>query len=122
MKGEYKKVLYDIFDVLELPEEDRSHALESVKKKFANDFLVSMQGDLPHAQQKWLEQNIKTASANDPKVIEIQDTIQNMHSLDELRIMSHKVFKEILENYVDFMSKSLSNEKQSQLNDIVDKL
>ena len=119
MTGQYQKILYDIFDVLEFPEEDRNHALESIKKKFANDFLASMQGELPIEQQKWLEQNIKTANPSDPKVVEIQDTIQNMHSLDELHEMSNKVFKETLKNYVDFMSKSLSHEKQAQLNEII---
>ena len=120
MKGEYQKILYDIFAVLEFSDEEKAHALESIKKKLAYDLLMSLKGELPGEQQKWLDDNLKTADSSDPKVVEIQDTIQNTHSLDELREKSHNVFKQILVDYVTFMSRDLSYEKQSQLNAIVE--
>lgn len=119
INGEYKKILYQIFDVLEFEEEDKASALESFKKKFANDFLKSIESELSSEHREWISENLKNDNPSETKVEEIQNAIQGMYSQAEFLERSHKVFKHILDEYIAFMSKGLSFEKTSQLDSIV---
>ena len=119
MNGEFKKILYQIFDVLEFSEEDKAYALESFKKKFANDFLKSIEGELPSEHREWISENLKNDNPSETKIEEIQNAIQGRYSQSELLERSRKVFKHILDEYIVFMSKGLSFEKTAQLNSIV---
>lgn len=117
--GEYQKILYRIFDVLDFSEEDKVNALESFKKKFANDFLKSIETELSSEYREWISENLKNDNPSETKIEEIQNAIQGMYSQAELLERSHKVFKHILDKYIVFMSKGLSFEKTSQLDSIV---
>ena len=123
-KGVYKKTLFEIFDVLEFSEEEKQEALESFKKKLANDLFDSVKNALPQAEQDWIKSHAASVNPHDPKVAEIRDEIKSLYPKEEWYEKSRVSFKKILEEYVDFMSRDLNldENKTAQLRKIVEKL
>ena len=54
--------------------------------------------------------------------MEIQETIKTMYSEEQLYEKSKPVFKSILDEYINFMSKDLSFSDSSKLKEIAEKL
>lgn len=122
IKGEYKKVLWDIFDVLGFFDEEKEKALEGFKKKFANELFNKLQYALSEDQRQWVSSAIakNEYDKNDPKVHDIQKTIELAFSKDEFDKISRSVFKKILASYVNFMTQKVDSEKAGKLNKITE--
>lgn len=120
IKGEYKKVLWEVFDVLGFLEQEKEKALDGFKKKFANEMLKELQSSFSTEQHQWLAQTIakKEYDKNDPNILEIQKTINSAYSKDKMDEISRAVFKKILASYVNFMVQKVDPEKGEQLNKI----
>ncbi len=117
-KGEYKDILFKIYDVLGFSEEEKQRSLASFKNKFALDLMMALEGKLSKEQQDWLAANLKNKDA-DPEQAEIlHDLIKELYSNEELDQVSHNVFKKILKSYVDYMSPKVGSEKVSKLAEI----
>lgn len=117
IKGEYKKILWDIFDVLGFFDEEKEKALDGFKKKFANEMLKELQGSFSTEQHQWLTQAIakKEYDKNDPKISDIQNTINSAYPKDKMDEMSSAVFKKILASYINFMVQKVDPEKVEKL-------
>jgi len=116
MKGEYKKILFDIFSVLEFTDSEKEKALETFKKKLAFELLNSIKSQLSQDQQDWL--NRPAPDVQDVKFAEIQQTVKSMHTEEEWQKITKPIFKNILEDYVAFMSQDLESDKVSRLKEI----
>lgn len=118
--GKYKKVLWEIFDVLGFLENEKEMALEGFKKKFANELLSKVQGALSEDQRQWIAQAVakKEYDKNDPNFNAIQKTIELAYSKEEFDKISGSVFKKILVSYVDFMSQKIDAQKAKKIQEI----
>jgi len=121
IKGEYKKVLWEIFDVLGFFESEKEKALEGFKKKFANQLLMEIRDCMSDEQRKWIAQvaTSKQYNKNDPKIAELQKVIDASYPKEKMDEVSKRVFKKILESYVGFMSQKVDSEKSEKLNQIL---
>lgn len=122
IKGEYKKVLWEIFDVLGFFEDEKEKALEGFKKKFANELLNKLLNAFSEDQRQWVSSTIakNEYDKNDPKVADIQKTIELAFSKDEFDKISRSVFKKILTSYTEFMSSRVDIEKSEKLKKIAE--
>lgn len=120
VKGEYKKVLWEVFDVLGFFDDEKEKALEGFKKKFANEMMGKLQNAFSEDQRQWLAATVakKEYDKNDPKVAELQKTIEISFEKDEFDKISRSIFKKILVSYTDFMSARVSAEKAEKLKKI----
>jgi len=123
MKGEYKNILFDIFDVLGFSDAEKEKALGAFKKKLAFGLLNSIKGELPQDQREWLNQASLSAGwagpdVQDPKFSEIQETIKNKYTKEQLYERTKPLFKKLLDDYVNFMSQGLSAEESSRLKEV----
>lgn len=123
VKGEFKQILFEIFDVLGFSDTEKSKATESFKKKLAPELLKELRGKLPQEQQTWIDElQTQSPSPTDPKILQIQNTISQLYSEEELNERSKTVFKRILKDYIVFMSSGLEPEQVSKLNDILTRI
>ena len=122
IKGQYKKVLFDAFDVLGFLEDEKEKALDGFKKKFANEVLMEIRGSLSENQQQWITEVAvkKEYDKTDPKIVEIQKTIESLYPKEKMDEISKKVFKTILTSYVSFMSQKVDPEKSERLKKIAE--
>lgn len=121
IKGEYKRILWEIFDVLGFFEEEKEKALEGFKKKFAKELLDKLQNAFSEDQRQWISSAIakNEYDKNDPKVIDIQKTIELAFSKDEFDKISRSIFKKILVSYTDFMASKVDAEKAREIRKIM---
>jgi len=121
IKGEYKKILLEIFDVLGYFEHEKEMALGGFKKKFSNEMLKELHGILSEDQKQWLTQMIaiKEYDKNDPNFIGIQKTIDLTYSPEKLYELSRPVFKKIVGSYISFVSPKIDQEKAKKLEQIL---
>ena|SRR3989338_8524084 len=124
IKGQYKKVLFDIFDVLGFLEHEKEKALDGFKKKFANGMLIEIRGSLSENQQQWIAEVAvkKEYDKTNPKIAEIQKTIESIYPKGKMDEISKKVFTAILTSYVDFMSQKVDPEKVEKLKKIAESI
>ena len=124
IEGGYKKILWEIFDVLGFFDHEKEKALDGFKKKFASELLKELEGKLSEDQRQWIAQATakKEYDKNDPVVAQIQDKISSAYPQEEFHQISDKVFKKILSSYVDFMSQKVDQEKSQKLTDILNKV
>ena len=123
MIGEYKKILFDIFDVLGFSESEKERVAGIFKKKLTSELLKAVQGELPEDEQKWINEVMPTSSdPTDPKVLEIKNKIGELFSENDLYDRSRLAFKKIVADYVNFMSKDLDQGKISKIEEIVAKI
>ena len=124
IKGEYKKILWEVFDVLGFFEHEKERALEGFKKKFANQLLMEIRDCLSDEQRNWIAGVVtdKQYDKNDPKLVEIQKTIDTTYPKDKMDEMAEVVFKKILVSYVGFISQKVSPDKSQKLNQILNSL
>jgi len=120
LKGEYKNILFEIFDVLGFSDTEKEEALQTFKKKLAFELLKSIQGKLPQNQQNWLADG--KGDMNDPMFPEIQKTIQEMYGQEVLYEKTKPLFNKLVLDYVEFMSEGLDSESVTKLKDIVSNL
>lgn len=122
IKGQYKKVLFDVFDVLGFFDEEKEKALDGFKKKFANGIFVEIRNSLSEDQRQWVAKVAvkKEYDKTDPKIAEIQKTIESAYPEEKMDEISKKVFKTILTSYVTFMSQKIDPEKAEKLKEISD--
>lgn len=122
IKGEYKKILWEVFDVLGFFDEEKEKALDGFKKKFAHEILKELQSSFSTEQHQWLTQVIakKEYDKNDPNISDIQNTINSAYSRDKMDEMSSAVFKKILTSYINFMVQKVDSEKVEKLNKIAE--
>lgn len=120
LKSEYKNILFEIFGVLGFSDIEKEEILQTFKKKLAFELLKSIQGELPQNQQYWLAGSGQDMS--DPTFSEIQKTIQEMYSQEQLYEKSKPLFKKLVSDYVEFMSEGLEQENVAKLNNIVSSL
>ena len=124
IRGQYKKILWEIFDVLGFFEHEKERALEGFKKKFANALLMEIRSALSDDQRQWIANvaSNKAYDKSDPKIKEIQQVINSAFPKEEFDKISHSVFKNILSSYISFMSQKVDAEKVRKLNDIKNSL
>lgn len=123
MKGEFKQILFEIFTILGLSEEEKVGALESFKGKFVLVFLNSIKSNLSQENQEWIDKNNGTDfNQDDPKIAEIQQAIKNLYPEDQLYQKTKEVFRTVLKDYVQFMSSDIEPEKVTQLENILAKV
>lgn len=115
VNGEYKQILFKIFELLNFSEGERAAALESFKKKLAAEVLQAIEKELPQDQQEWLKENMAKGDPHDPKVAEVRSYIHGKYSKEELQEKARPLFKKILRDYVAFMSQGLEAEKAEKL-------
>ena len=120
MKGEYKNILLEIFGVLVFSDAEKEEALQDFKKKLAFELLNSVKGELPQDQQDWLAK--ESQDMNNPIFSEIQKTIQEMYSQEDLYEKSKPIFKKLISDYVEFMASGLDPESMSKLKEIINNL
>ena len=122
IKGQYKKILWDIFEVLGFMEDEKEKALEGFKKKFANGVLIEIKGSLSESQQQWIAEVAvkKEYDKTDPKIVEIQKTIESIYPEEKMDEIFKKVFKTILASYVNFMVQKVDSEKGEKLKKIAE--
>ncbi|OGN01509.1 MAG: hypothetical protein A3B91_00025 [Candidatus Yanofskybacteria bacterium RIFCSPHIGHO2_02_FULL_41_29] len=124
IRGEYKKILWEMFDALGFFESEREKALEGFKKKFASQLLMEIRDCMSDEQREWIVKvaTSKQYNKNDPKVAELQKVIDSFYPKEKMDEVSRKVFKKILESYVSFMSQKVDSEKSEKLNKILNNL
>ena len=96
--------------------------MESFKKRLAKELLHLLLNELTEDQREWIkiqQQQKSSPDTDDPKILEIQNTIKGLYSKEELHAKSRPLFKKILEDYVKFMSEDLDERKTTQLKKIV---
>ena len=122
IKGQYKKILFDVFDVLGFLEDEKEKALDGFKKKFANGVLIEIKGSLSENQRQWIAEVAvkKEYDKTDPKIVEIQKTIESLYPKEKMDEISKNVFKTILTSYINFMSQKVDPEKAEKLKRIAE--
>ena len=120
IRGEYKKILWEVFGVLGFFEHEKEKALEGFKRKFASELLGKLQNALSDDQRQWIDATLarKEYDKDDPKVHDIQKTIELAFEKDEFDKICRSVFKKILISYTDFMSTKVDAEKSEKLKKI----
>ncbi len=116
MKGEYKNILLEIFDVLGFSSSEKESALETFKKKLSFELLKSVQSELSQEQQEWLSQ--AAPDMNDPMLAEIRKTIQEKYSQEVLYEKSKPFFRALVLDYIQFMSDGLDEGSAAKLQEI----
>lgn len=121
MKEEFKQILFEVFSVLGFSDAEKDKALESFKRKFAAELLNSMKDKFSVEQQEWIngQSGGSELKQDEPKFIEIQQTIKELYPEEELYQKSKEIFRKLLEDYVQFMSSDLESDKTSKLNDLL---
>ena len=125
IKGEFKKILLEVFEVLGFYENEKAKALEGFKKKFAYELLKATKDSLPEEQQRLITRvvvNKEELSPNDPDILNFQKIFNDTYSEEKLNEISKPIFRRILGSYVDFMSSGLSEEDKNRLKEISDRL
>ena len=120
IKGQFKSILWEVFDVLGFLEHEREKALEGFKKKFANQLLMEIRDCLSDEQRQWIADvaTKKEYGKSDPRVSEIQTTIDSAYPNEKIDEVSRRVFGGILASYINFMSQKVDAEKSEKLNKI----
>ena len=121
IKGDYKKVLWQIFDVLGLTESEKEYGAEKFKKHFAADLLKLLQERLSQEHKNWIDENLNNQSINSAKALEIQSAIRGAFTGDEIDKLSYSAFKAILIRYSSSISQKLGDtEKVKKINSIAE--
>ena len=122
IQGEFKKVLEEIFHVLEFTEAEQIRAIEGFKKRLAFETLKAIQGKLPEDQKEWLNSgDAKMANPQNPEILKIQETIKSLFSEEEMYNITRPILKNLMQKYIDLMSRNASAEKVSQMKEIVER-
>lgn len=122
IRGKYKKILWEIFDVLGFFEDEKERALDGFKRKFANQLLMEIRDCLSGEQREWIAQVVASRQydKNNPKVAEIQKVIDLAYPREKMEEASEKVFKKILVSYIDFIVKKVDAENGKKIKEIAD--
>lgn len=108
-KGAFKKILFEIFGELGFTEQEKQMALGSFKKKLAGSLFEAVRGALSEEEKEWVL-NYADSGLFDPadsKVSEIRESIKGFYAEEALQEKSRQLFKKIVVDYVDFMSREL---------------
>ena len=122
--GEYKEILFEIFDELGFTEPEKQKALEGFKKKLASTLFDSVKVGLSWSEIDWADKHAGVFDPRDPKIIEMQKTIQKLYPKEALSEKGKVLFKKILAEYIDFMTRELNLglEKVFRLKSIAEKV
>lgn len=117
IQGEFKKILFEMFDVLGFFDDEKSSALEWFKKKFAVELLNEFKENLSEDQRNWLIQAMlkDEFDKNDPTMVQVQEIINSYADKEEFNQITRKVFKKILTDYTNFMTQKVGPEKGEKL-------
>ena len=117
IQGEFKKILFEMFDVLGFFDDEKSSALEWFKKKFAVELLNEFKENLSEDQRNWLIQAMlkDEFDKNDPTMVQIQEIINSYSDKEEFNQITRKVFKKIITDYINFMTQKVGPEKGEKL-------
>lgn len=117
IKGEHKRILWEIFDVLLFFESERQRALDGFKRKFAIEILKELEKSFEQHHREWIVEVTasKQYDRSHPYVAEIQKTIDSAYPREKIDELSRAVFKKILTSYVDFMVQKVDPEKGEKL-------
>ncbi len=123
MDEETKKILLEVFSILDFSEEEKKKALLDFQKKIAMEVLRLTQHELSREDQEFIaNEGSKINDPQHPMVAKIREKLKNLHSVEEYRTMTRGIFKELLPQYVRYMSDSLSAEKVDLLDACLKKL
>lgn len=108
-KGEFKRILFEVFDELSFTEQEKQAALESFKKKLAGSLFEAVRGALSEEESAWVLSHADSGLFDpaDSKVSEIRESIKELYAEEALQERSRQLFKKIVVDYVDFMSREL---------------
>lgn len=108
-KGEFKRILFEIFDELGFLEQEKQAALGSFKKKLAGSLFEAVRGALSEEEKEWVLSHADSGLFDpaDSKVSEIRESIKGLYTEEALQEKSRQLFKKIVVGYVDFMSREL---------------
>lgn len=114
-KGDYKKILFQVFDEFEFSESEKQLALEDFKKKLAFELFASVKDELSGEEQAWVEKHLDRVDPQDPKILEIQNAIRALYTPDVLEAKTRPLFKHMLSGYIDFMSRELGLSEEKKI-------
>lgn len=118
--GEYKKVLYEMFDVLGFDDEQKASALEGFKRRLMSELFKSVESALSDETRAWLTEHGDSLTGEEPELVQIRERMREVHSDEELLSKGRVLFKGLLTEYAEFMSKELSDEDTAKLKGIAD--
>jgi len=119
MDTESKKVLDDLFSILELPEDKREASLLMFRKKISEEVLNRVKGELPQEYQDFIEKEGRNITdPHHPMVTLIRGMLKNLHTDKEYEVMAHESLKSILPEYVAKASQmNIGAEKAAKLDE-----
>ena len=71
----YKKILTEIFDVLEFSEQEKSDALSDFEQELAGALYEKTQDALSGEQKQWLKENSSSLKGDEPELQSVREAI-----------------------------------------------
>lgn len=118
----YKKILTEIFDALEFSEKEKSDAHTDFEQELAGALYEKTQNALSDEQKQWLKENGSSLKGDEPELLDVRETISSTYSNDDIKALSKPLFKEIVSEYIDYMSRDESDELKEKLESIATRL
>lgn len=118
--GEYKKVLYEMFDVLGFSDEQKAGALETFKRRLMTELFTSVQDALSDETRTWLAEHGNELTGEEPELAQVRKKIREVHTDQELLEKGRVLFKGLITDYAQFMSRDLSGEDTTKLKGIAE--
>jgi transposase-like protein len=116
MDEDCRKLLLDIFAVLNFSEEEKKKAVLDFEKLLASELLRSMEHELPERLRDQLAENGSAITdPHDPAVTALRETIKKLHPKEEYLAQSKAILQKILPSYLDHVAQNLSAEKKALL-------
>lgn len=119
--GEYKKVLYEMFDVLGFDDAQKQSALESFKRRLMTELFKSVQDALSDETRAWLAEHGDTLTGDEPELTQIREKIRETYSDEQVLAKGREHFKTLLTDYAQFMSRDLTAEDAAKLKGIAER-
>ncbi len=117
MDNESKKLLEDLFSILELSDDKKEASFLMFKKKVAEEIMNRIKKDLPREYRDFIEkEGARITSPDHPMIKPIREELKKLHTDEEYKIMAHGILKDLLPEYVNRVSRmSISADKIARL-------
>lgn len=112
MDEEIKKLLADVFSILDFSDEEKSKALMDFEKKVASEVLQSITQELPMEYREFLVgEGLRMTDPQNPMVLKMKEFIKNLHGKEEYQARARKIFEKLFKEYINYMRDGLSADK-----------